>query len=198
MIRNYLKIAWRSLWKEKILSIINIIGLSVGIAFTLLIGGYVWDELQVNHQLKDADNQYIIQSKWKDPIMGFEIASVAELPRALKENYPHFVKNFYHFDAITATVSRGDNHFRENLQVGDSTMLNMYGFNLLQGNSRTALNDPFSVVITCKMAIKYFGRKDVVGQFLNSENFYGYKHDFTISGVLDDIPKKFSYLFKLI
>lgn len=76
MIRNYLKIAWRSLWKEKILSIINIIGLSVGIAFTLLIGGYVWDELQVNYQLKDADNQYIIQSKWKDPIMGFEIASV--------------------------------------------------------------------------------------------------------------------------
>ncbi|MET3978835.1 putative ABC transport system permease protein [Mucilaginibacter sp. UYP25] len=189
MLKNYIKIAWRNIWKQKIFSIINIGGLSVGIAFTLLIGAYVWGELQVNHQLKDADNQYIIQSKWKDPDMGFETVSVAELPKALKENYPSLVKNFYHFDAITTNVSKGDKHFRENLQVGDSSMLNMYGFNLMQGNSRTALDDPFSVVITRKMAMKYFGKKDVVGQLLNIENFSGDKHDFTISGVLDDIPK---------
>jgi ABC-type antimicrobial peptide transport system permease subunit len=189
MIKNYIKIAWRNIAKNYFYSLINIVGLSVGIAFTLLIGAYVWGELQVNHQLKDADNQYIIQSKWKDPNMGFETVSVAELPKALTENYPGLVKNFYHFDAITANVSKGDKHFRENLQVGDSTMLKMYGFNLMQGNSRTALNDPFSVVITSKIAIKYFGRKDVMGQLLNIENFSGDKHDFKISGVLNDIPK---------
>ncbi|MDB5116584.1 MAG: hypothetical protein JWQ79_2076 [Mucilaginibacter sp.] len=189
MIKNYIKIAWRNIAKNYFYSLINIVGLSVGIAFTLLIGAYVWGELQVNHQLKNADNQYIIQSKWKDPNMGFETVSVAELPKALKENYPGLVKNFYHFDAITANVSKGDKHFRENLQVGDSTMLKMYGFNLMQGNSRTALNDPFSVVITSKIAIKYFGRKDVMGQLLNIENFSGDKHDFKISGVLNDIPK---------
>jgi len=189
MLKSYFKIAWRNLWRNKVFSIINIFGLSIGIAFSLLIGAYVWGELQVNHQLRDADNQYIIQSKWKDPNMGFELASAAELPKALKENYPGLVANYYRFDGMTTNVSKGDMHFRESIQLGDSTMLSMYGFKLLQGNAKTALNDPFSVVITGKMALKYFGRTDVVGQLLNFENFSGDKHDFTVSGVLDEVPE---------
>jgi putative ABC transport system permease protein len=189
MLKNYVKIAWRNLRKNKIFSLINILGLSVGIAFTLLIGAYVWGEMQVNSQLKDVDNQYIIQSKWKDPNMGFEIASAAELPKALKENYPGMVANYYRFDGMTTNVSKGDMHFRESIQVGDSMLLTMYGFKLLHGHANTALNDPFSVVITGRMALKYFGRTDVVGQVLNIENFSGGKHNFTISGVLDKIPK---------
>ncbi|CAM3742126.1 hypothetical protein MUGA111182_06470 [Mucilaginibacter galii] len=85
--------------------------LSVGIAFTLLIGAYAWGKLKVNHQLKDAGNQYINQSEWKNPGIGFETVSVAELPKVLKENYPNPVKNFYHFDAITTNVLKGDKHF---------------------------------------------------------------------------------------
>src|SRR3982751_231853 len=133
MLKNYIKIAWRNLWKQKVFSIVNILGLSVGIAFTLLIGAYVWGELRVNHQLKDADNQYIIQSKWKNPNMGYELASVAELPKALKREYPGLVANYYRFDGMTTNVSKGEKHFRESIQVGDSTMLKMYGFRLLQG-----------------------------------------------------------------
>ena len=94
MFKNYLKIAWRNLWKNKVFSLINVLGLSIGIAFAFIIGAYVWSEFQVNHQLKDGDNQYIIQSKWKDPKMGLEITSVAELPKALKENYPLSGQNF--------------------------------------------------------------------------------------------------------
>ena len=189
MLKNYLKIAWRNLWKNKAFSIINIFGLSIGIAFSLLIGAYVWGELQVNRHLKDADNQYILQSKWKDPNMGFEIGSDAELPKALKESYPGLVTNYYRFDGITTDVSKGDKHFRETVQIGDSTLLNMYGFKLLQGNANTALNDPFSVVITSQMAMKYFGRTDVIGQLLNFDGLSGDKHDFTVSGVLGDVPK---------
>jgi len=189
MLKSYLKIAWRNLWKNKAFSIINIFGLSIGIAFSLLIGAYVWGELQVNRHLKDSDNQYIIQSKWKNPNMGFEFACAAELPKALKENYPGLVTNYYRFDGMTTNVSKGDKHFRESIQVGDSTLLNMYSFKLLQGNTNTALNDPFSVVITSRMAMKYFGRTDVVGQLLSFENFSGDKHDFTVSGVLGAIPK---------
>ncbi|WP_461450096.1 ABC transporter permease [Mucilaginibacter sp.] len=189
MLKSYFKIAWRNLWKNKVFSMINIFGLSIGIAFSLLIGAYVWSELQVNRDLKDADNQYIIQSKWKDPNMGFEIGSSAELPKALKETYPGLVANYYRFDGVTTNVSKGDKHFRETVQVGDSTLLNMYGFKLLHGNANTALNDPFSVVITSQMAIKYFGRKDVVGQLLNFESFSGDKHDFTVSGVLGNLPQ---------
>jgi putative ABC transport system permease protein len=130
MLKNYFTIAWRSLWKNKVYSIINILGLSIGIAFSFLIGAYVWGELQVNGNLKDADNQYILQSKWKDPNMGIEITSLAQLPKALKEVYPTLVANYYHWDAISSNVSKGEKHFRESIQIGDSTLLSMYGFGL--------------------------------------------------------------------
>jgi putative ABC transport system permease protein len=189
MLQNYFTIAWRSLWKNKVFSLINIFGLAIGIAFTLLVGAYVWGEIQVNHDLKDADNQYILQSKWKDPNMGFEITTIAELPKALKELYPTLVANYYHWDAITSNISKGDKHFRENIQVGDSTLLNMYGFGLLHGDPKTAFNEPFNAIITQAMAIKYFGKTDVIGQTVSIESFLGTRHDFVIAGVLNKIPK---------
>ena len=188
MLKNYITIAWRNLWKHKIFSFINIFGLSVGIAFTLLIGAYVWGELQVNHDLRNVDNQYIILSKWKEQNLGGEITCIAELPKALADNYPGLVKNHYRTDLATTDVSKGDKHFRESIQTGDSTLLQMYGFKLLYGDSKTALNDPFSVVITQGMALKYFGRDDVIGQTLSFESMRGEQHDFAISGVLAPIP----------
>jgi len=188
MLKNYFTIAWRSLWKNKVYSIINILGLSIGIAFSFLIGAYVWGELQVNGNLKDADNQYILQSKWKDPNMGIEITSLAQLPKALKEVYPTLVANYYHWDAISSNVSKGEKHFRESIQIGDSTLLSMYGFGLLHGNPKMAFTNPFSAVITDEMALKYFGKTDVVGQTINIESFTGTKHDFNIAGVLNKLP----------
>lgn len=184
MIKNYFKIAWRNITKNRFYTLVNIVGLSTGIAFTLLIGAYVWGEFQVNRQLKNADRQYILQSKWKDPNMGFEITTLAELPKALKTDYPNLVANYYLWDGIASNVSKGDKHFRESIQIGDSTLLNMYGFGLLHGNVHTVFTDPFSVVITQAKAIKYFGKTDVVGKTVTIESFLGSKHDFTISGVL--------------
>ena len=129
----------------------------------MLIGAFIWNELQVNHQLKDHDNQYIILSKWKDPNLGFEIGCIADLPKSLADNYPGLVANYYHSDLATTNVNKGEMHYREAIQTGDSTLLHMYGFKLLYGNVNTALNDPFSVVITKKMALKYFGNANVVG-----------------------------------
>jgi ABC-type antimicrobial peptide transport system permease subunit len=184
MLQNYFKIAWRNLWKNKFFSLVNIFGLAVGIAFTLLIGAYVWGELQVNHQLKDADNQYIILSKWKDPNLGNEIGGIAELPKAMAENYPGLVRNYYHADLATTIVAKGETHYRESIQTGDSTLLHMYGFKLLYGDVKTALNDPFSVVVSQRAALKYFGKTNIVGQSLNFESMRGEKHDFIVSGVL--------------
>jgi putative ABC transport system permease protein len=187
MLKAYIKIAWRNLLKNRVFSLINIFGLSVGIALTLLIGAYVWGELQVNHQLKNADNQYMILSKWKDPNMGNEFTSIAELPKTLKADYPGLVADYYRSDLISSTtVSKGDKHYRENLQIGDSTLLKMYGFTLAAGDVRTALNDPFDVVITKKVALKYFGNTNIIGQSLNVEGFSGDNHDFLIKGVLDE------------
>ncbi len=189
MIENYFKIAWRSIVKNRFYSAVNIIGLSTGIAFTLLIAAYVWSELQVNSSLENEDRQYILQSKWKDPNEGYPLATLGPLAKALRQNYPDLVANYYRYDGITSNVSKGAKSFREGLQVGDSTLLNMYGFKLLHGNAATALKDPFTVVITSEKAIKYFGKTDVVGQTLAIENFSGSKHDFIITGVLDKFQR---------
>ncbi|WP_028523508.1 ABC transporter permease [Runella limosa] len=188
MLQNYFKIGWRSLKKNKLYAIINVFGLSVGITFAMLMGSYVWGEWRVNAELKDLDRQYILKSKWKQPNMGIEITTIAPLAKALKENFPSLVEDYYHFDAVTSVVSKGDKNFREDLQLGDSTLLSMYGFPLLEGDPKTALSQPNSVVISQKTALKYFGKTNVVGQTLQIESFSGERRDFMVSGVLANIP----------
>ncbi len=188
MFKNYFKTAWRSIYRSKFYSLVNIVGLSAGIAFAFLTGGYVWNELQVNNHISNADNQYIIQSKWRDPNQGYAIATFGPLAKALRQQFPDLVKNYYRWDGITSNVSKGDKHFREGLQIGDSSFLTMYGFQLLYGNTKTALNNPYSVVITEDRAMKYFGKKDALGQTLSIESFSGTKHDFLITGVMKTPP----------
>lgn len=189
MLHNYIIIAWRNILKNKATSLINIFGLSVAIAFTLLIGAYVWSEVRVNRHLKNVNDQYIILNKFIDPNFSNEIGTVAELPRTLKSNYPNLIVNYYRADLISSYVSKNGRHFREELQIGDSTLLKMFGFKHLYGNVNTALEDPFSVVISHKMAEKYFGKTNAIGQTINFENFSAEKHDFIVTAVLDDIPR---------
>jgi putative ABC transport system permease protein len=189
MLKNYFKTAWRNIKAQKMYSLINIAGLSAGIAFTFLMIAYVWQEVSVNKNLSNIADQYIIQSKWKNPDMGLELTTVGPLAKSLKEQYPHLVANYYRWDGITAVVSNGDKIFREGLQIGDSTLLAMYGFELLHGDKRTALNNPFSVVITASTAKKYFGKTDVVGATISIENFARTRHTFLITGVLKPTQK---------
>ena len=189
MIRNYIKIGWRNIRKNGFHSFVNVFGLAVGILFTLLIAAYVWSELRVNKTFYNATNQCILQSDWKDPNMGVGITTLAPLAKRLKEDYPNLVANYYRWDGITSVVSKGDKHFRENIQLGDSTLLSMYGFPLLHGNAHMALSQPFSVVITPQIAIKYFGRTDVVGETIAIQSFSGSQHDFLITGVLKEQPE---------
>lgn len=185
MFKNYFKIAWRNIIRSRFYATVNIIGLSTGIAFTLLIAAYVWSELQVNKNLKNADRQYIIQSKWKDQNQGNELTTLGALAKALRENYPNLVANYYRWDGISSNVSKDNKIFREGLQICDSTMFNMYGFTLLYGDPKTAFEGPFSVVISIDKAIKYFGKTNVVGQTLTIQNFSGSRHDFMITGVMN-------------
>lgn len=187
MLENYFKIAWRNLMKRKFYSLVTIFGLSVGMTFSFLIGSYIWGELQVNRTLRNTDKQYIIRSKWKNPDMGVDIATLGPLGKTLKEDYPSLVADYYRFDGITVAISKNDKHFREDIQTGDSTLLSMYGFPLLQGDASTALSRLNSIVITENKAIKYFGRSDVLGQTLTLHNFVGGKQEFQITAVLKDL-----------
>ncbi|MFT3679003.1 MAG: ABC transporter permease [Ferruginibacter sp.] len=189
MIRNYLKLAWRNIIKHPFYASVNVVGLFAGILFALLIGVYVWSELQVNAKLHNAKQQYFLQSDWKGVDINYGITTLAPVAKRLKEEYPSLVANYYRWDGITSGVTKGDKSFREGIQLGDSTILSMYGFELAHGNAATALKEPFSVVIAGETAIKYFGKKDVVGETLTIQSFSGQRKDFTVTGVLKSIPK---------
>ena len=184
MLKNYFKIAWRNLLKRRFYALVTILGLAVGMTFSFLMTSYVWGEWQVNRNLANAGNQYIIRSKWTNPNMGMDLTTLGPLGKALKTDYPNLVANYYRYDAITVAVSRGDKHFREDVQTGDSTLLTMYGFPLLHGHAKTALNAPNSIVITENKARKYFGRTDVVGESLTLHNFLGGKQEYQITAVM--------------
>jgi putative ABC transport system permease protein len=188
MLKTYFKIAWRNLVKHKAFALMNITGLSAGIAFVLLIGAYIWGELQVNKILHHNDRTYIVRSNWKVKDMGLDLTTPAPIGKALKENFPDLVEEYYHHDGIGSVVSKNDRHFREGLQPGDSTFLTVFGFPLLYGDAKTALNDPYSVVITENRALKYFGRKDVMGETLTIQSFSGSKQEFKVTAVLKDLP----------
>lgn len=184
MLKNYFKIAWRHLIKRRFYSLVTILGLMVGMTFSFLMMSYVWGELRVNAGLRNAGNQYIIRSKWTNPDMGVDMATLGPLGKTLKTDYPNLVADYYRYDAITVAVSKGDKHFREDVQTGDSTLLTMYGLPLLHGDARSALNTPNAVVITEEKAIKYFGKTDVIGESLTLHNFVGGKQEFQVTAVL--------------
>ena len=188
MLRNYLKIAWRHLLRRRFYALLNIFGLAVGITFTLLIGAYVWGDFQVNRGLRNAPQQCLVQSRWKVENMGMPITTLGPIGPALKAQYPTLVANFYRFHGVSATVSKGTNHFRESIQVGDSTLLTMYGFALLHGNARTALTEPDAIVITADKALKFFGTTDVLNQSLTVETPQSGRQAFRVTAVLKPLP----------
>jgi len=189
MVKSYFLLAWRNILRYRFFSLVNITGLGIGILFIFLIGAYVWNETNINRGLRNASNQYFLRSVWKDPNLGPDITTIGPLAKRLKESYPNLVANYYRWDGITSVVSKGDKHLRAGIQLGDSTLLSMYGFDLKYGDKRTALNAPFSAVITHAVALKYFGKDDVVGQTLTIQSFSGSKRDFKITGVLKNIPE---------
>jgi putative ABC transport system permease protein len=186
MLRNYLKTALRNLRKTPVLSLVNLLGLSAGLTFLFLIGAYIWGEWRVNAGMPDGDRLYLVRSNWKDPNLGLDWTTAAPIARALHEQYPQLVTAYYHHDAVNSIVSRGDKHFSEGLQIGDPSFLTMFGFRMLYGDTRTALNSPDKLVLTEDMAVKYFGRRDVVGERLTLQSFSGGKKDFMGGGVLKE------------
>lgn len=184
MILNYIKIAWRNLKKKKLYTTIHVVGLFTGISFAMMIAIFVWQESQINKDLRNPDQQYILTSQWKDPTMGVDFTTLAPLVESLKEQYPQLVANYYRWDGITSIVSNGTSNFREGIKLVDESILEMYGFDLLHGNPKTVFENPYSVVIKSDKAIKLFGKTDVVGNTVAIQNFDGENHDFIIMGVL--------------
>ncbi len=189
MFKSYFTIAIRHLTRHKLFSLINIFCLAIGISFSMVIGVYVLKQENVNAHIKNINNQYVIKSKWKKENTGYDITTLGPLAKTMKDEYPRLVANYYRFDPVGDIVSAGDKHFREDISIGDTTFVSMYGFSLLYGNPKQAFINNQSAVVTEDFAIKFFGKPDVINKVITIQTpSDGGKHDFMISAVLKRMP----------
>ncbi|HTE25172.1 ABC transporter permease [Flavitalea sp.] len=184
MLKNYFIIAIRHLSRHKLFSLINVLCLGIGITFSMLIWNYIMQEKQVNLSLKNAENQYLIKSSWKVKDMGLPITTVAPLAKALKDEFPALVDNYYRFNPVTNVVSAGDKHFKQNISICDTSLVSMYGFKLIHGDPKQAFKNNSSAVITERLANKLFGNSDAVNKTITVTTTTSGKQDYLVSAVL--------------
>jgi putative ABC transport system permease protein len=196
MIRNYLKVAFRNLWKSKGFSAINIIGLAAGLGVCLLIVLYVLDERSYDRYNVNADRIYRLDADLYFNNTQFT-AAVAPRPMAqtLVHDYPDFIAmvRFNNFGDVM--VKKGNNWIQDHRSVYvDSTFFNVFTVPMIAGDPNTALNEPHSLVINETTAKKYFNSTDVVGKTLELEDHRICK----ITGVIQDIPIQSHFHFNFL
>jgi putative ABC transport system permease protein len=194
MFRNLVKIAFRNLLKDKAYSAINILGLTIGISCSLFLLMYIMDELSYDTYHAKAKNIYRIISDIKEPDNAFTWA-VVQRPMAveLRDNYPE-VLNAVRFDGTDRLLYKnGDKQFYEDrILLVDSTVFDMFTYPFIAGDPNTALDAPFCLVLTERMAKKYFSEPaDALNQSLTNER----NETFKITGVMKDVPRNSHFRF---
>ena len=199
MIRNYFKIALRSLVKTKVFSIINITGLTVGITAFLLIALYIFDELTFDRFHKNASHIYrVVDNRISEVGKKTKIAGAGyQVSEKGKKDLPEIkdVARMAVFGRINVMATENNNVFYEDFTFGSPGFLTVFDFPLLQGDRNSALTLPHSVIVTEETARKLFGTTQVQGKTLQAgKDTLLYK----ITGVLKDFPVNSSTSFHLI
>ncbi len=192
MFKNYMKITLRNMRRHKGYSFINIAGLVLGVTVVLLITIYIRYELSYDRFHENADSIYRVISKSKEARSGslWWNATPGLLKSTLLEECPE-VENAARLCLWKSMINlRGMfnsgkvSDFETAIYMVDPEFLEIFSFPLVAGDPKTALNDPFSILLTQESAKKYFGSEDPVGKVLNTDKTYDYK----ITGVLENIP----------
>ncbi|MEA3317379.1 MAG: ABC transporter permease, partial [Bacteroidota bacterium] len=185
LINNYIKIAIRNLFRYKIFSFINIFGLVIGFSVSMLILSYVLDELSYDSFHKDVENIYRIPVKGEIDRQRINIAvnSAPIAPSLVHDNediinYTRILKA----NQLIFFNSNYGKYYEENFLFVDSTFFNVFSFNLIKGNKDEVLKKPHSLVITERIADKYFGDKNPIGKHLMLNNEY----DYVVTGIVKD------------
>jgi putative ABC transport system permease protein len=186
MLENYLKTAINSIVKNRFFSLINILGLALGITVSLLILMYVVNEMSYESFQINRKNIYRIALEWGTPgnIMKFA-GSMPALATAIDSQIPEVesvarIRKSY--DAVLKTKDNQEIR-EEKLFFADPDVLKVFSFSFLEGNPENALNEPFSAVITRRAATKYFGNTDPLGKELSFQNAL-----LKINGIIDNVP----------
>ncbi len=187
MLKNYFKIGFRNLRLHKTFSFINIMGLAVGMTACFLIFQYVKFETSYDNFNTKADRIYRIVSDVKTPSEIIPIGTtIAPLAIYLKKDFPE-VEDAVRISSDGFLVKKDNIKFQEKRTLlADSTLFNVFDFPLIEGNKKTALTEPMSIILSQTAAKKYFGNEDPLGKHVL---LTGAAINATITGVMKDIPE---------
>ncbi len=195
MIKNLLSIAIRNFRKDKWFSMLNVLGLTIGITFSLFLIFYITDELNYDRYNEKADRIFRIVSYIQEPDKNTDW-TVTQLPLAatLKKDFPEVEESVRLLNKERTLFKNGDNNFFETkIYYADSNIFKVFTVNFLEGSPADALNEPNSIVISKSLAKKYFGNALAVGKSLKTV-YDVYK----VTGVIEDLPKNSHILYDML
>lgn len=185
MYKNYLKIAWRNILRNKLFSFINILGLSIGIACCSIIYLYVTFEMSYDSYHENSSRIYRITTLLKDPKKQDHFAPTSPtMAVRIKTNFPE-VSKFFRMNESKSMITYGDKKIYDTkIKYADSTLFDFFSFKTLEGQNLNALTNPYSIVLTESTAKKYFGNQKAVGKIMH----LGDTVNLTVTAVINDIP----------
>jgi putative ABC transport system permease protein len=193
MLKNYLKVAIRNLWKSKGFSLINITGLTAGMASAILISLWIYNEVSYDRFHKNRD--YIYQA-WNRGVFDGKLQCWESTPKvlsyAMKLEFPE-VADYCRTNSRWFVTIAGDKKLSSSAMIADPSFLNMFSFPLIEGNASTALNGVYSIVVTEKMATKMFGDEDAINKIIRIDS-----NNFRVTGVLKNLPPNTKFDFEFI
>ena len=198
MIKNLLLVALRNFSRDKWYSLLNILGLTIGITFSLFLIFYIKDELSYDRYHQKVDRIYRINSHIKEPDKDTMRWAVTPFPMApaLAKDYPEVEEAVRFIGNGKVMYKNGDLRlYEDKVFFADSNIFRVFTYKFIAGNPQTALNDPKSMVLTRSVAKKYFGNiADCVGKSLENASGDVYK----ITAVIEDVPKNSHILFNIL
>jgi putative ABC transport system permease protein len=186
MVKNYFKIAWRNLWKNKGLSFINILGLALGMAFAMLIGLWIQYETSFDSFHKNRDRIALVQKHTLfNNNRNTQESTPLPLYYELKYNYPEVKRVSRSTWADKHSIVINNHKFNKKGIYVDPDFLEMFSFPLVKGSTTTALKDPNSIVITESLATTLYGTENPIGKIIKLDNQY----NMVVTALVKDIPK---------
>ncbi|MDB4918522.1 ABC transporter permease [Mucilaginibacter sp.] len=202
MILNYIKIAWRNLVKQRLFSLINIIGLAVGLAVCMMIMMYVAHEISYDRFHANADRIYSPRMEFKTGGVTMNLAHTSYAAAAIIMQRQPVVKDFmrtmaYFKPVVASSSEKPDLKYSEKkLLFADENFFSFFSFKLKSGNALNVLDKPFTIVLSEDMAKKYFGDENPIGKIitLKTDSAFAYQ----VTGVAENTPSNSSIEFNFV
>lgn len=195
MLKNYLVVAIRNLFRKRMYAIINVSGLAIGLACCILILRYIQDETNYDTYHDKGERIYRVITEYKQDgeFIGSPIGSY-RLGPTLDAQFPQ-LEHVIRFGDVGGMVEYGEKSFRENqMALVDEQVFDVFSFQLLEGDPATALKDPFTAVVSNTVAEKYFGTENPIGKVLHVNDSY----DLKITGVMEEMPRQSHFHFNIL